>query len=80
MITREQWQAETKVIRDMAEIIWKASSQFEEEYLATQDLGWKLTVHSWEQQLMRTYREMIDMADDRDCEDEDYPTFQEISA
>jgi hypothetical protein len=80
MKTREQWQAETKVIRDMAEIIWKASIPFEEEYLATRDTDWADTFHNWEQQLLRTYGEMIDMANDRDCEDEDYPAFQEISA
>ena len=37
MKTREQWQAETKVIRDMAELIWKTSIPFEERYLASND-------------------------------------------
>lgn len=73
MITREKWQAQTKVIRDMAELIWQASIPFEEEgYHNAHKLG--VECRLWEQQLMMTYREMIDMADDRDCEDEDYPT------
>ncbi len=80
MKTREQWQAETKVIRDMAEIIWKASIPFENEYLATRNTDWADTFHNWERQLMRTYSEMIEMAVDRDCEDEDYPTEAEIYA
>ena len=80
MKTREQWQAETKVIRDMAELIWKTSIQFEEEYLATRDSGWADMFQHWEKQLMRTYGEVIAMARDRDIEDEDYPTVEELAA
>jgi len=89
MKTREQWQAETKVIRDMAETIWKASIPFEEEYLASGVGGsghfWAVKdAHSnqfglWECQLMRTWGEMNDMANDRDLEDEDYPTAKETN-
>lgn len=90
MKTREQWQAETKVIRDMAETIWKASIPFEEDHFnaGVGGSGHFCAVkdaHSnqfglWEQQLMRTYGEMIDMAIDRDLEDEDYPTVKEVAA
>ena len=79
MKTREQWQAETKVIRDMAELIWQTSIPFEEEKLAHND-DWGDQFGLWEQQLMRTYGEMVDMANDRDLEDEDYPTVDEVTA
>jgi len=79
MKTREQWQAETKVIRDMAELIWKTSIPLEEKYLASHD-AYSNQFGLWEQQLMRTYGEMIDMAIDRDLEDEDYPTVKEVAA
>lgn len=79
MKTREQWQTETKVIRDMAEIIWKTSIPFEEEKLVHND-DWGDQFGLWEQQLMRTYGEMIDMANERDLEDEDYPTVEEMAA
>ena len=79
MITREQWQAQTKVIRDMAELIWQTSIPFEEEgNHNAHKLGF--FCRRWEEQLMITYGEMIDMADDRDCEDEDYPTIKEVTA
>ena len=69
--SREQWQAETKAMRDMAELIWKTSVPFEERYLASNDrLSEQFGL--WEQQLMRTYNEVIDMANDRDLEDADY--------
>jgi len=75
--SREQWQAETKAMRYMAELIWKTSIPFEERYLASNDcLSEQFGL--WEQQLMRTYNEMIDMANDRDLEDEDYPTILEL--
>ena len=71
--SREQWQAETKVMRDMAELIWKTSIPFEERYLASND--WLSEQFGlWEQQLMRTYNEVVDKANDRDLENEDYPT------
>ncbi len=79
MKTREQWQTETKVIRDMAEIIWKTSIPFEEEKLVHND-DWGDQFGLWEQQLMRTYGEMIDMANERDLEDEDYPTAEEVTS
>ena len=79
MKTREHWQAETKVIRDMAELIWKTSIPFEEEKFAHND-DWGNQFGLWEQQLMRTYGEMIDLANDRDLEDEDYPTVKEMDA
>jgi len=79
MKTKEQWQTETKVIRDMAEIIWKTSIPFEEEKLVHND-DWGDQFGLWEQQLMRTYGEMIDMANERDLEDEDYPTVEEMAA
>jgi hypothetical protein len=79
MKTREQWQAETKVIRDMAELIWKTSIPFEERYLASNDFLSE-QCGLWEQQLMSTYNEMIDMAFDRDLENEDYPTVEEMTA
>jgi hypothetical protein len=79
MKTREQWQAETKVIRDMAELIWKTSIPFEERYLASNDFLSE-QCGLWEKQLMRTYSEMIDMAFDRDLENEDYPTVEEMTA
>ena len=89
MKTREQWQAETKVIRDMAELIFQASIPFEEmdktrssyklKYVASDD-AYSNQFGLWEQQLMRTYDEMIDMAVDRDDEDEDYPTAKEVAA
>ena len=85
MKTREQWQAETKVIRDMAELIWKTSIPFEEKYeedyltVASHD-AYNSHFGVWERQLMRTYNEMIDMALDRDDEDEDYPTVKEVTA
>ena len=89
MKTREQWQAETKVIRDMAELIWQTSIPFEEmdktrfsyklKYVASDD-AYSNQFGLWEQQLMRTYGEMIDMATYRDLEDEDYPTVEEVAA
>lgn len=72
MITREQWQAETREIRQAAEALWKFSVRFEEstsKYVSSFDQA----------RLMPIYEEMIDMADDRDCEDEDYPTDAEIA-
>ena len=77
--SREQWQAETKVMRDMAELIWQTSIPFEERYLAANDCL-SDQFGRWEQQLMRTYGEMVDMANDRDLEDEDYPTVKEVTA
>ena len=77
MRTREQWQAETKVIRDMAELIWQTSIPLEEQYRHGANSN---QFGLWEQQLMRTYGEMMDMADDRDLEDEDYPTVDEVTA
>ena len=77
MKTREQWQAETKVIRDMAELIWQTSIPLEEQYRHGENNN---QFGLWEQQLMRTYGEMVDMADDRDLEDEDYPTVDEVTA
>lgn len=75
--SREQWQAETKVMRDMAELIWKTSIPFEEKYLASND--WLSEQFGlWEQQLMRTYNEVVDKANDRDLENEDYPTELEL--
>lgn len=71
MITREQWKAETREIREAAEALWKFSVRFEEStssYVSSFD-------HA---RLMPIYEEMIGMADDRDCEDEDYPTEAEI--
>jgi len=79
MKTREQWQAETKVIRDMAELIWQTSIPLEEKYLERHD-AYSNQFGLWEQQLMRTYGEMVDLANDRDLEDEDYPTVDEVTA
>lgn len=78
MKTREQWQAETKVIEEMAELIWQISIPFEEKSLASHD-AYSNQFGLWEQQLMRTHNEMIDMAVDRDNEDEDYPTAKEAN-
>jgi|TARA_B110000908_G_scaffold51328_1_gene62615 hypothetical protein len=75
--SREQWQAETKAMRDMAELVWRTSIPFEESYLETNDcLSEQFFL--WEQQLMRTYGEMINMVNDRDLENEDYPTELEL--
>jgi hypothetical protein len=72
MITREQWKAETREIKAAAEALWKFSVKFEEStssYVSDLD-------HA---RLMPIYEEMIVMAYDRDCEDEDYPTEAEIA-
>jgi len=79
MKTREQWQAETKVIRDMAELIWQTSIPFEEQKFAHND-DWGDQCGLWESKLMAIREEMIDMAIDRDLEDEDYPTVKEVAA
>ena len=83
MKTREEWQRETKVIRDMAKGIWDTSGQGiipKTYHVPNGELdyarGHGEQFNYFKKLLLGIRDEMIEAARDRDLEDEDYLTIE----